>query len=505
MPEYDKLHQLIHSLSKAEKKNFSALFSESDGKYKKYMDIFKAIESQKTFDGISLSKKLISRGLSIDYLSADKNYLYEQIQRSLLFFNYKRNEKIEVREQIEMIELFFEKGLFGLCLSHISRIKKMIVEYELFSYYFELAQIEKRIRSIQGNTRELAKIQEDELIYKEKLQRIREYDSIYGEIVGIKQQQNIVRSAQVHQRLQTIMSNIILKDIEYATTYTAKIRYYDIHTLYYFLIRDRYREYECTVSKINIMQYGYPIFIRLNPYEYITAHSRLLYLGYIYDQKGFDTIVKTFLSFPETIAGPSRYIEAFVWAFYYNFKCEMYIRNLEFDTARSELKMMKERLDGLLLEVSPALRMTNYYRMAYIYFALDDHENALESINVVLNEQNKNVLSDVTSMGRIFNLIIHLELDNKKVLSNLIGTTYQQLRKANSLNSVEMTLIDLLKKLLIANTPKEKRSAYINTQSKLESMPEEVKISKVLSYFDFNAWMRSKINKTTFLSELKQK
>ena len=34
MPEYDKLHQLIHSLSKAEKKNFSALFSESDGKYK---------------------------------------------------------------------------------------------------------------------------------------------------------------------------------------------------------------------------------------------------------------------------------------------------------------------------------------------------------------------------------------------------------------------------------------------------------------------------------------
>ena len=108
-------------------------------------------------------------------------------------------------------------------------------------------------------------------------------------------------------------------------------------------------------------------------------------------------------------------------------------------------------------------------------------------------------------MGRIFNLIIHLELDNKKVLSNLIGTTYQQLKKANSLNSVEMILMDLFKKVLIANTPKEKRAAYLYTISKLENMPEEVKISKVLSYFDFNAWMRSKINKTSFLTELKQK
>ena len=63
-------------------------------------------------------------------------------------------------------------------------------------------------------------------------------------------------------------------------------------------------------------------------------------------------------------------------------------------------------------KINKEKRLLFTYNMAYANFGSGDYRTALRYINEVLNDNEKPLRQDIYSFARIFNLIIHFELEN---------------------------------------------------------------------------------------------
>ncbi|MGZ3866194.1 MAG: hypothetical protein ACXVC6_07660 [Bacteroidia bacterium] len=113
IPKAD-LHQLIHSLSKSEKRYFS-LFAKRHviGKENKYLLLYNILEKQKKYDEKKLKSALGTRSIYTN-LAAEKAYLKELILKSLKHFHEKNFIDSILYDKLIQIEILYEKGLFKL-------------------------------------------------------------------------------------------------------------------------------------------------------------------------------------------------------------------------------------------------------------------------------------------------------------------------------------------------------------------------------------------------------
>ena len=119
-------------------------------------------------------------------------------------------------------------------------------------------------------------------------------------------------------------------------------------------------------------------------------------------------------------------------------------------------------------------------------------------LNEVLNDNEQNLRQDIYSFARLFNLVIHYELGNYDFLEYVIKSTNRYLNKQERNYEIENTCIKQIRKL--SKTPVE-----VNRIEIFDKLNEEISVllndqneRVVLEYFNIDAWVKSKINKTSF-------
>jgi hypothetical protein len=502
MKDNDKLYSLIGKLNKAEKRFFSIMIS-GNNEQKKYELLYKTIVSQKNPSDSQTITLLKEKGVLTDYLSADKNYLYHQIVNTITFFNRKKSAGAQVRENLSIVDFLFSKELYEQCLQYIEQTKRIIEKNELQYYKLEALKVEKRILVRLNKQQNIKEIHKTETNTVKKINTITAYNTLYYNLSSIRDKYSTALSAEINKQLEDIISNKLLTNYELADTFEAKLRYYDIYTGYYFLKKNKLKEYEFTTGKINMLKNEFPEFIEEYPYEFIANYSRLLYLTYSCKPSDLNSIEHYFLNFPQSLKFPNKYVEAFVWAFYYNFKLELYIRNNEFTKLKETPTAIDAKLNFYVNEISLNLKITCYYRLTYIHFVNENYTLALDSVNKVLNEFDTEYLQDVICISMIINLIIHYELQNYFVLNNLISTTTRQLKARKILTAVDEIILSLLKNINNSVSEKEQKNFFEFALHEINNIPESKSPELGKKYFDFPAWIRSKINNKSFLEEIK--
>jgi len=502
-----ELFDLIRSLSKSEKRFFKLSSSLQSGN-KNYLRIFDAIEKQNTYDEREVKSQFTGDNF-VNHFPSEKNHLYKLILKSLRSYHSDNNVSSTLKQEIKNIEILYKKALYKECNKFLKRAKKLAWEHEKFYYLFELISWEKLLLEEAYEQGEFGqgidKIINEEKEVIDKLRNLTEYHILYSKINNVFRREGFARNAEDKNTVEEVADYHLIKGKNTALSVRATTicfyikglcastsRDYENAFVFFKKVRDTLDanpKIKLSLSQRYVRTLNNLIYCYIDNGDYENALNLIAEMRALKMEKGFDSadvMVKIF---------SSSYIA----------ELTMYYRMGEF---RKGIKIIEEVLAGLEAfggKINKEKEIVFYYIFAYIYFGAGEFNQALHWINKVLNDNEQNLRQDIYGFARLFNLVIHFELGNKDLLEYIIKSTTRYLNKIEKDYFVEGVLLKYLKKLAKSNEKADSKKIFsqmkIDTDAFFQNQRERV----VLDYFDFESWLESKIESSSFEEMVKSK
>ena len=146
-----------------------------------------------------------------------------------------------------------------------------------------------------------------------------------------------------------------------------------------------------------------------------------------------------------------------------------------------------------------------YYNISRAYFGSGDYKRALKYINLVLNNKETGLREDVYSFARLVNLLIHYELGNYDLLDYTIKSTKRSVAKNQKNYKFETVFLKDFKKLLKVKDADNLKQNFIGFKAELVEVMKDPFEQTANKYFNFIAWLESKIENSSFEKVVKSK
>lgn len=131
---YDPLFNLVHSLSKAEKRHFN-LFAQrhvKDAIKNDYLKLFYILEKRMSYNEGIIKKEIVRNGLE-KRIDKSRSYLFNAILKSLTAFHADNSQETGISSLINGIRILYSKGLYKESAGLVKRVKKIAKKNESFS------------------------------------------------------------------------------------------------------------------------------------------------------------------------------------------------------------------------------------------------------------------------------------------------------------------------------------------------------------------------------------
>ena len=500
----NKLFNLINSLSGSEKRYFKLFVNKKQtGKDNKYILLFDAIDNQEIYDDEALRKIIYAKKpIQSRKFSELKNYLYELILKSLQGYDEKTSVEYKLKGMLLSIKVLFKRSHFEECKEMTQKVKKMAIRYEAFEHMLEILSWEKKIAYTQIDVnfldKELDRIQEEEKACLNQLYALSIYQNIFFKVLISGKQNALLRSDDKIKYLKKILNHQLMGDAENAKSHRAKILFHRIKSIYHYSLSDYEGFYQSGKKILEVME-SKPHLLQEDVSEYISALSNFTHSCNFLNKN--DEVAKCLDKFlkirPLTLDD-----ELKIHRQYYQNKFNICLRKGDVEEAVKELDkhlIEVERFDKNLFE-----RGSFYFTYFYIYFSNEDHEKALENLNEWLNLPRSVEREDLQSLARILNLMIHYEMKNTILLESLLRSTQRFLNKRDRMFKFEKEMLNVISSSMKVHSEKELRAAFVQLKMELENLSKIPSENAMFEYFNFSAWIESKINNKTFAESVKE-
>lgn len=500
-----ELFSLIKSLTKSEKRFFKLNSALQSGD-KNYLKIFDFIERQKKYDEEELKDEFKNETFIL-HLPSEKNHLYKLILKSLRSYYSEQSVSSILKQEIKNVEILYNKALYRECNKFVKRAKALAAEYEKFYYHYELINWEKKLLEeafesgvFDHNLDELIK-EESEVI--EKLRNLAEYQILYSKINYVFRSGGFTRNEHERKVVNEIADYHLIKGKNTALSTRATTICYYIKGLCSASTRDyedaliNFRKAKSVMDRQlkirdDIQQrYIYTLSFLLNCYidvhDFKNANEVLLELEQLNDNPAYQSPDSAVRIFASTFIG----------------RMQMYNRQGEFAKALALIPEIETKLDHFEEKINKEKILLFTYAMAYAYFGTGDYHKALKCINSLLNDNEKQLRQDVYSFSRIFNLIIHFELNNHDFIEYDIKSAARFLNKHEKDYEVENLFVSEMKNLARVNSASERKKIFERFDEQLSDLLKIDRENVIQEYFDLRAWIKSKLNGKEFAESVK--
>ena len=140
-----------------------------------------------------------------------------------------------------------------------------------------------------------------------------------------------------------------------------------------------------------------------------------------------------------------------------------------------------------------------------MYFGAGRYNDALKWVNKLLNDNEQTLRQDIYNFARLFNLIIHFELENFDLLEYVIKSTSRYLKKQKKDYQAEFLIIKYLKKLIKIDDESARITVFQKMHIELEEAFQNPSERVVLQYFDYLSWSNGKAQGITFAEAVQQR
>ena len=492
----DPLYLLIHSLEKAEKRNFKLFVKRSShNEDLKIIELFDAIDKLSEYDEVKLLKKLPS--IQKPQLSNIKVHLYKQLLASLRLLKSTDSIDLQLTEQFDYAHILYKKGLFAQGLKILDKVKETAKTNQKFNFLTHVIALEKRIetlhisRSMQSRAEQLSA---EALEVSDRIAMMTRLSNLAMLLYSWFIKHGHARKSADDTAVKRFFKENLPENAFDQTGFYERLYLYQSFTWYAYIRQDFMMYYRYAQKWVDIFDQE-PLMIRVETSHYIKGLHNLLNAHF--DLRNYKKLQETVEKF-EAFAATPRVMdhENFrVHSFVYINSAKLNQHNL-LGTFKEGLKVVpyiEEKLKeyGQYLDEHRILVIN--YKIALLYFGSGDYSTCIDYLQKIIND-NYNIRNDLQCYARLLHLIAHYELGNFVLMEYLTKSVYRFMAKKENLSQIEEELFKFLR--LSFHLSKNKLIP------ELEKLLEKIKTlgnnrfeSRAFAYIDLISWIESKLTK----------
>lgn len=413
-----KLHHLIRSLSKTEKRYVSIELSKQSSKKGEIdLKLFDLLKKQETIDLKKISAhpefnstlKLIIRS----------KYLFEYILRCLIDYYYAREIEIAIGNHIRIIKIFILKGLNEYTAYHFKIAQKLAEKYEDLYRQGILCTMKKTIINRNSSShaeyfREIQKIENQENSIHQKIVNLNAYNNHLNHLsVALKKNSGSRPDPDTLKVMKEIAATPLFSSEKNALTKKARIVFFEVNSILQELMHHDYaRSLAYTEKQMHLIR-------EMDSYEktYSPAYVNCLkYCCIFASESGQLHKAKEALKELEDI-----YRDKSVARNVFQ-KSLIFLNHLEAETHLTLVGRDVQRFESTLMQVSDGIeqydkmfdsesRMVLNYQLAVRSMFLKEYKSAFRWLEKILHEHH-GMRVDILQDAHVLSLICIYEIDS---------------------------------------------------------------------------------------------
>lgn len=490
----DNLFDLIKSLSKSEKRQFS-LYAGRLGvnEQAKFMQLFAILDKQSQYNEAQI---LAHKEISKKQLSNLKGHLYKQILISLRLNPIHHNIRLQIREQLDFATILYHKGLFGQSLKMLERTKAIALEHEEKNMAAEVIELEKVIES-QYITRSISNRAELLVAESATIGSLNEISSQLSnlslQLYSLFLQKGYVKTdAELNYVTEFFISRMPEVQLE-MLGFRERLWYYNAQLWYNFIIQDFLACYT-NATRWTELFYRAPKMIELNPVFYLRGAQYLLEaLFFIGDVTRFKTALERLEQTLDEPSFPKRdNVQSLAFLYRYGHKFNAHFMAGTFEEGLTLVEPVLAGIAHYRDKIDEHHVMIFYYKIACLYFGCGQYKQCIHYLSLIIDNKSLGMREDLLCFSRILNLVAHYEAGIDYQIERLIRSTYKFLIKMEDLHQVQRAMISFIRSLtqVYPHEIKKSFSALHATLSQYKDDPFE---RRSFLYLDILTWLQSNI------------
>ena len=507
----NELFLLIKSMSPKEKtyfKAFSTNNKKNDNDYF-YVTLFDILNEMKQYDDSLLQSKVKNLGLN-NNLSKTKNYLTKAILKSLTEYHSDTFVDEKIRDLIFCAEILYKKKMERMANKLLLKAEKLSLEYEKYNYLLLIlslkSEIMLEISDIKGLKEFMITDTKKEQVYFNNILNTLNYRNLLIEITIIDQTPEVSSANEIkNKKLKNLFDNPLMKNSESALTFFSKNHFYNLQYKY-FLNQNKWNEnsYEQLEEWVKYLEKKRET-LKDFPEIYLRALGRLLgAANFLRKERETDLILKKATTFYESLNSKS--INKNVKKVFSSFIINYMGGQLYFMKPENSVEIFMKMSNQTFKNFQPNdLNIVGYMNLSLSYFLLENYREALSYVNKVVNIKS-DFRKDVQAFAKMFLLIVNFEMRNFELLP-YISKSSERWLKINKyrLKIFDKILVDFFNhKVAKIITDEDEIIAFSDLSAQLKKN-SSTDYSILQKEFDIVSWLRSKIEKSTYMDMLKNK
>ena len=495
-----RLFDLIKSLSGSEKRYFKVVNKmETNSKYRL---LFEAVETQEAFNDDALQVAVYGdEPIQSRKYSELKAYLYDLILRSLQQYDEQTSIDYQLKSLLQSVRSLYRRWLLSDCKHLLRRAKKIALQYEQFATILEVLDWEKKLAYANADIdyfdTHLLQLQEEEERCLQQMSNIKAYQGLFYRLY-LMVRKNTVRSQEGREQVEQLKKHPLLLSTDQCLSFRAEVLFYRAQTLLAYQLRDRLEFYQFCRTLVELMETK-PHLLREDASGYISVLSNYAAsCGFLKKYDETRIALKKLKSIkPKTIDDQLK-----IHRQYYNNYFSLCINTGKFDEG---LKILKDHLKDLRkLDKNLFERSSFFFQYFYIYFGVEDYDQALTYLNEWLSLPRSVEQQDLQHLARLLNLIIHFELGNTILLASLLRSTQRSLQKNKRYNTFEQFFLGCLRQASQAPGTRERKAVFANSLDKFRQLELSPADRAILRFFNFACWLEAKALNVPFAKVVEQ-
>lgn len=507
MKPTNQLFDLIKSLSAEEEKKFLLQSSIQQGD-KNYIKLYNYIKKQDSYDEENV-KLHFKKEVFVQHYASEKNQLLHHILKSLRAYRQETHVSAKVDEDIKNIQILFNKSLYKQSRKQLSITKKLASDYELFYSLLEIIELEKVLIDMEAHFGDINYRSIDELIEEENqlFKQIENYAAFDIQLVKLN---NVTSKLMIARSNEDVIEiNEILKEVKRISN-TQGFLSQKARIIYLFTIGlggrllNENEKMNQAFSELVIEMENQPEIISEMPNYFIYAHGYLVRYCAIKKQynDGFKLIDKLkSLSLNQMFKATD--LQTSIFSQSYINEILLYEFIGQYDKAVNIVPSVIKGLDKYESKINNQEEVRIYHAISLAYFGVGEYNKALHWVNRIINTNYQDLRQDTIRISKLLNLIIHFELGNEDLLGYIYKSNLRFFNNQEKQYKFESVFLNYFKKIALSKRDSKQKETYIKFKEELQKVFKDKFEKNALEFFNFYAWLDSKIHNISFAEAIK--
>lgn len=478
MSQVDALFRLIQGMNKSEKKYFKENVSRNN---LLYIKLFDALNELEKYDEPVFIKKNQQKDFIKNY-AYNKNYLFEQLLKSLCSYKAKKDFQDISYEKLQFLKILLDKGLIELVEKNLKKLKQFCYEYELFErleevLVFEFQFLEKRYLSKDITIEELQKL-------LQMKQNGIELNKMYTKIIDIATAYDYSLHESLTYVLDEILNHPLTKFENQNISRTGNYARFNILSLSAYITKDFLNAFNYKYEAYKLYEKD-KIFYETNPKSYLNLIGNMVSIAYnIPDKDKFSLSYEILIENHSLLVG-EELTKFEQYCSYSIMKCKLLEDYSDFDHVVKYYFENKIKYEDKL---SKTHEIDTLFNISVGYFLAKKYSDSYKIINQLINHPqitNRFLVERYTKLLELFILLVQKEYN---VLEHRIIAFDRYLKKHQSTELFYIECLKFIKQLYIVYPNIKKSTIQKVWIESLHKLPKEEYISVSNDMFDLIKW-----------------